>query len=292
MDDRDLRQRAIELYDRFTHEGADRRAFMADLTRLAGSAAAAQALVLSIAPSAAAAEVVAADDGRVRAEDVRWTSVGNRPMAGYLATPRTGGEAAPKLLVIHENRGLTPHIRDVARRMAVAGFQALAPDLLTPAGGTPADEDRAREMIGALDLAATVRDAQSGLEWMRRRAGGAKVGAVGFCWGGAMIYRLAVADGPMLDAGVSYYGPAPAVAEVARLRTPLLVHLAGLDTRVNGTAEPFAAAARDAGKPLTLHVYPGVNHAFNNDTSAERYDAAAARTAWDRTTTFLRQQLA
>lgn len=293
MDDRELRRRAIALHDRFTHDGRDRRAFMADMTRLAGSVAAAQALVAAIAPSSAAAAIVPADDARILAETVSWFGVGNRRLAGYAVRPRDETGRTPAVLVIHENRGLNDHIRDVARRLAVDGFRALAPDLLAPEGGTPDDPDRAREMIGALDLARTTQDAQSGLAWLARQDGGTgRAGAVGFCWGGAMIYRLAIAAGDAMAAGVSYYGPAPDVAEAPQVRSPLMIHLAGEDARVNATAEPFAEALAAAGRDVTPYRYPDVQHAFNNDSSAERYDEAAAASAWSRTTAFLRRHLA
>jgi carboxymethylenebutenolidase len=196
-------------------------------------------------------------------------------------------------MVIHENRGLNDHIRDVARRIALAGFESLAPDWLSPAGGTPAgDEDRARSMIGQLDMAETVADGVGSIVWLGdSRSGRRKVGIVGFCWGGALVDRLAVASGESLSAAVSYYGPAPAPAEAARVRAPMLIHLAGLDNRVNATAKPFAEALQAAGRPVTLVEHPGVDHAFNNDTSAARYNRAAATRAWEQTLAFFRQHL-
>lgn len=284
----DIRQRAIELYDAYTHEGRDRRAFLREMTLLAGSAAAAEALIASIAASPAAAAVVPADDKRLKARTERWESAPGRPMSAYVAEPASG-RAKAMVVVIHENRGLNDHIRDVARRVALGGYQAVALDLLAPAGGTPADEDRARQMIGELDLAATTRDAQSAFARFSR---GRKAGLVGFCWGGAMTNRLAVAGAPGLAAAVSYYGPAPSPAEASQVKVPLMIHLPGLDTRVAGTVHPFVEALKAAGKDVTLYEYPGVNHAFNNDTSAERYDAAAAKLAWDRTMGFFNAKLA
>jgi carboxymethylenebutenolidase len=283
----DPRQQAIALYDAWTHEGGDRRTFLARMTALAGSAAAAEALIAAIAPSAAAAEVVPADDARVRTATVDWESAPGRRMRAYVAEPKAGG-ARSAVIVIHENRGLNGHIRDVARRMALAGHVAVAPDFLAPMGGTPADPDRARDMIGALDLAATVRDGQSAIA----RWGATKpAGVTGFCWGGAMVNRLAVAGAPGLKAAVSYYGPAPDPAEAAKVTVPLMLHLPALDTRVASTVRPFVAALEVAGKPHVLHEYPGANHAFNNDTSAERYDAEAAALAWDRTLAFFKRHL-
>lgn len=282
-----LRDRAIALYDAFTHEGRDRRAFLREMTLLAGSAAAAEALIASIAASPAAAAIVPADDTRLKTRVDRWESAPGRAMSAYVAEPAKG-KAKGAVIVIHENRGLNEHIRDVARRMALEGFVAAAPDFLTPVGGTPADENAAREMIGKLDLAATVRDGQSAIT---RYAGKGKAGVTGFCWGGAMTNRLAVAGAPGLAAAVSWYGPAPAPAEATKVAVPLMIHLAGTDERVNTTAKPFVEALRAAGKPIELFEYPGTYHAFNNDTSAERYNAEAAKLAWGRTVAFFRKHL-
>ena len=288
----DIRSAAIALYDRFTHEGMDRRAFMAELTRIAGGAAAANALLLAIAADPAAAALVPEGDSRLQTRSIAWELTPGRKMKGYGAAPANAAPNLPMVIVIHENRGLNEHTRDVARRVALAGFSALAPDFLSPAGGTPADENAAREMIGKLDLAATVADGRALIQWLSSPAGGSrKVGAVGFCWGGGMVNRLAVAAGAALSAGVSFYGPAPDPAEAAKVQAPLLIHLAGLDQRVNATALPWAAALKAAGKNVTSHIYPGVNHAFHNDTSAERYDAAAAKLAWERTTGFFTRHL-
>jgi carboxymethylenebutenolidase len=285
----EIERAAIALHDRFTHEGMDRRVFMARLTRIAGSAAAASALLGSVAADAAAAPVIAADDRRIRTRELSWEPRPGRRYTGYNAAPARGGRTLPVVLVIHENRGLNDHIRDVARRLAIAGYSAVAPDFLSPAGGTPAgDEERARTMIGALDMAATVADGAASISWLASAEGGArKVGVVGFCWGGAMVNRLAIAAGPALTAGVSFYGPAPDPSEAARVRAAMLIVLAGLDERVNATGLPWAAALKAAGKQVESIVYPGVNHAFHNDTSAERYDKAAAERAWAATLRFL-----
>jgi carboxymethylenebutenolidase len=286
MDDT-TRRRAIELYDAYTHEGRDRRTFLGEMTLLAGSVGAAEALIAAIAASPAAAAVIPADDKRLRTRTERWDRAG-RPVSAYVAEP-AGRKAGPTIVVIHENRGLTEHIRDVTRRVALEGYRAVAPDLLTPVGGTPADENKAREMIGALDLTATLADAQS---VFARLGGGRKAGVTGFCWGGAMVNRLAVAGAPGLAAAVSYYGPAPDPAEASRVAVPLMLHLPELDTRVANTVRPFVAALQAANKPVTLHEYAGANHAFNNDTSAERYDETAAKLAWSRTIAFFRTHLA
>ena len=288
MDD-SLRSAAIALYDRYTHETLDRRAFMNELTRLAGGTAAASALLAGIAADPAAAAVVPPDDRRIEATETSWPAAAGRTMKGYLALPIDKARHQP-IVVIHENRGLTDHIRDVARRLAVAGFTALAPDFLSPAGGTPADQDKAREMIGALDMPAAVADGVATLAFLQRhnRSAG-RVGVTGFCWGGAMVDRLSVAAGKSLGSAVSFYGPAPDPAEASKVQAAVMLHLAGLDQRVNATALPWAEALKTAGKTVELHVYQGVNHAFHNDTSAERYDAAAAKLAWDRTLAFFRK---
>ncbi len=286
----DLRRQAIELYDRFTHEGMDRRDFFARMTMIAGSAAAASALIASIGTSPAAAAVIPANDPRLIAKKGKLDS--NSGLNGY-SVARKGLKKGGLILVIHENRGLNAHIEDVARRVALEGFFVIAPDLLTPLGGTPADEDKAREMIGKLDLGAAVQSALAlGNGARRLRHANGKLGIVGFCWGGAFVNRFAVAAGDKLDAGVAYYGPAPNSIEAAKVRAPLLLHYAGLDTRVNQTGGPWVAALKAAGKSVTSHTYPNVNHAFNNDTSAERYDKTAATLAWKRTIAFFKQHLA
>ena len=288
----DLLAKAIALYDRYTHEGHDRRAFMADLAKLAGGSAAASALLAGIAADPVAAALIPADDPRLKTMTIRWPAAGGRTLQGYRAAPAAVKGVLPAVIVIHENRGLTEHIRDVTRRLALAGFLALAPDFLTVSGGTPVDEDRARTMIGKLDLVATVADAVATITALRAdpQANG-KVGAIGFCWGGALVNRLAVAAGTRLGAGVPYYGPAPDPSEAVQVKAPMLLQYAGLDDRVNTTGRPWFTALKAAGVPVEAYFYEGVNHAFNNDTSAQRYDAAAATRAWSRTIAFLHQHL-
>jgi carboxymethylenebutenolidase len=287
--DEQTRQHAIELYDRFTHEGMERRDFFAAMTKLAGGAAAANLLIGTIAASPAAATIVAANDKRLR--------TGTMPLLGksyqaYFAEPVGSGVKRGTVIVIHENRGLNEHIRDVARRLALAGYRAVAPDFLSPSGGTPADDDAARTAIGKLDLGAATAAAVAMIDELARAKGSnGRVGVVGFCWGGAFVNRLAVAAGPKLAAGVVYYGTAPDPKEAARVSAPLLIHLAGLDTRVNQTGFPWVRALRAANKRVAFHLYDGVNHAFNNDTSAERFDKAAAQSAWTRTLAFFAKHL-
>lgn len=291
MTDPDTRRRAIALYDDFTHVHGDRRALMRGMVALAGSAAAAEALIGSIAAAPAAAQIVPANDPRLLIETASGSEAGH-PLTAYFAAPKAGKGRRGTVIVIHENRGLTPHIKDVARRVALAGFNAIAPDFLSPQGGTPADEDKAREMIGKADYDLVLAQATATLKRAKAQRGSTgKAGAVGFCWGGGLVNRLAVHAGDALDAGVSYYGPAPAASEAGKIRAAMLLQLAGNDARVNGTAIPWGDALRAAGKAATTHVYPGVEHAFNNDTSAERYDKAAADLAWSRTVAFLKQRL-
>ncbi len=289
----------IALYDRFTHVGdISRRELMQQMTRLAGSAAAAGSLLGVIAGQAGAAPLVAPDDPRIKAADARFTA-GGRTLGGYLAQPATGAASAPRVLVIHENRGLNDHIRDVARRLASAGLVALAADFLLPAGGTPTQpegatpaEDVARAMIGKLDRAQTVADGVAMLGWLGSSAPGkGAAGAVGFCWGGGMVNALAVAAGSALRAGVAYYGAAPAdAADAAKVKARLLLHYAGLDERINAMAPPWQAALKAAGARFEAFTYAGVNHAFNNDTAVGRYDATAAALAWGRTLDWLKRQ--
>jgi carboxymethylenebutenolidase len=285
--DPQIRQQAIDLYDRFTHEGMDRRVFMRRMAAIAGSVAAAEALIGSIAASPAAAAIVPADDKRLT---TRVQKLANGYSA-YVAEPRTRS-LKPTVIVIHENRGLNDHIRDVARRIALAGYRSVAPDFLSPSGGTPSNEDAARDAIGKLDLAKSVSDAVAIIDELSKSSRDGKVGAVGFCWGGGFVNRLAVAAGDKLDAGVPYYGPAPDPAEAPKVEAAMLIHDAGLDDRVNRTSFPWVEALRAAGKTVRFYLYEGANHAFNNDTSAERYDKAAATLAWGRTLAFFKRHLA
>lgn len=283
-------QQAIELYDRFTHEGMDRRDFFGRMTVIAGGAAAATSLIAAIAASPAAATIIPATDKRLVTR--KGELVAGNPLKGYVAV-RKGAKRPPIVVVIHENRGLNAHIEDVARRMALEGFMAVAPDMLTPSGGTPANDDAARDAIGKLDLGQSVAQAVDLIARLKKdRKTNGKAGIVGFCWGGAFVDRVAVEAGSGLDAGVSYYGPAPAPSEANKVQAPLMIHLAGLDKRVAETAFPWIAALRQAGKSVAYHGYDGVNHAFNNDTSAERYDKPAADLAWGRTVRFFRRHLA
>jgi len=293
MADEDLKARAIALYDRFTHGTQDRRAFMADMTRLAGSAAAAQMLVAAIAADPAAAAIIAEDDKRVNAKMVSWKGANGHQLFGYMAIPKKHAKKPAPVLVVHENRGLQPYTKDVARRLAVAGFVGLAVDFLSPEGGTPADEDKARQMIAALDLGAAAADGVATIDWLAAdHLLNGKVGLVGFCWGGGMVDRLAADAGTALTAACAFYGPPPPPVDAAKVKAAMLLHYAGNDDRVNGAAGPWVDALKAAHVDVQRFDYPGTQHAFHNDSSAERYNAEAANLAWDRTIAFFKEKLA
>jgi carboxymethylenebutenolidase len=282
-------QRIIQLYDDFTHQHLDRRLFLDRLARLVGSTAAALALLPALESNHALAQTVPVDDARLRAEDVVYPG-SSGPVRGYLARP-AGTARVPGVLVIHENRGLQPHIRDVARRAAVAGFVALAPDLMSAVGGTPASEDEARTRFAQVERPVALADALRSIDYLRGRPDATgKVGVVGFCWGGGMVGQIAV-SGADVQGGVVFYGVAPPLDGVPAIKGPLLLHYAGIDERVNATVPAFEAALRAAGKPYTLHMYEGAQHAFHNDTAGARYDQAAARLAWSRTVEFFERTL-
>jgi len=289
MDKPQITQAMIDAYDEYTHLTLDRRRFMERLTALAGSGAAAAAIAPLLAASSASAGMIAADDARLDARDVVYGGSSGE-MKGYLVRPKDETGPLGSVIVIHENRGLNPHIRDVARRMALEGFIALAPDFLSPSGGTPDDEDKARDMIGKLDPAMTVADAEASLQFLAGLDGAnRKVGAIGFCWGGGLVNRLATKS-PELKAAVAYYGAQPPAKDVPAIKAALLLHYAGLDERINAGIEAYRKALEENGKTFEIDVYDGVNHAFNNDTSA-RYDKAAADLAWQRTVAFLKKTI-
>ncbi|MEP9388658.1 dienelactone hydrolase family protein [Mesorhizobium sp. KR9-304] len=289
-----ITQAMIDAYDEYTHLTLDRRGFMEKLTRLAGSGAAAAAIAPLLAANPAAAEIVPADDARLKGEDITWPGSGpgsTGDMMGYLVRPADTSGKLATVIVIHENRGLNAHIRDVARRVALEGFVALAPDYLSPLGGTPADEDKAREMIGQLDPAQTVANGVATVNFLKAdKLGTGKVGAMGFCWGGGAVNDLAAAS-PDLAAGVAYYGRQADAAKVPGIQAALLLHYAGQDERINAGIEAYKAALEAAGKDFTIYVYDGAQHAFNNDSSAARYDKEAADLAWGRTIAFFKDKL-
>jgi carboxymethylenebutenolidase len=285
-----ISQEMIRLYDEYTHLTLDRRDFMNKLARMTGSAAAAAAIVPLLEANQARAAIVAEDDARLTAEDVTYPGASG-DMKGYLAKSANATGKLPAVIVIHENRGLNPHIKDVVRRMALEGFLALGADFLSPSGGTPADEDQARDMIGKLDQAQTVANAVATVAFLKQHeSSNGNVGAVGFCWGGGLVNQLAV-NSPDLAAGVAYYGRVPEAADVSKIKARMLLHYAGLDERINEGIPTYRKALEDAKVEHQIHVYEGANHAFNNDTSEARYSKEAAGLAWSRTVEFLKGAL-
>ncbi len=286
-----MNRKLINLYDAYTHGTLPRREFLRRLARIAGGTAAAAALLPLLENRYANAAIVAPDDPAIMVGRERFDGPAG-PVAAYVAWPVKSPARRAAVVVIHENRGLNPHIEDVARRLAKAGFAAVAPDALSGSGGTPANEDEARKRIGELD-----RDTALGiyLAAVRHAAehphGHGKVGCVGFCWGGGMAGRLA-ANSPGLNAAVVFYGMPPAAEEAAKIRVPLLLNYAGNDERINTAVPAFEAALKAANARYELHMYPGVEHAFHNDTNAARYNAEAAALAWARTVEFLTRELA
>ena len=285
-----ITQAMIDAYDEYTHLTLDRRRFMERLRVLAGSAGAAAAIAPMLAANAASAAIIAPDDARLETGRVAFEGAMGE-VAAYSARPADSGARLPAVIVIHENRGLNAHIEDVTRRMALEGFHAIAPDFLSVSGGTPADEDKARAMIGDLDGAQTTEDAVAAvayLEGLDKTNG--KVGAVGFCWGGGLVNQLAVHSAD-LKAGVAYYGRQASAQDAAKIQAAMLLHYAGLDERINAGIDAYRTALEAAGKDFTIHVYDGVNHAFNNDTSEARYNKTAADLAWGRTIAFFKEKL-
>jgi carboxymethylenebutenolidase len=285
-----MNQTIIDLYDTFTHGGMSRRRFLDRLAVLAGGTAAANAALMLLQNNYALAEMVPESDSRIKTETATIASINT-----YVAKPAQGtsggGGKFPAVIVIHENRGLNPHIKDVTRRLATEGFLAVGVDMLTPFGGTPTDEDKARDMFSQVKPDDVAAQLTAVVAAVRARAdSNGKVGAVGFCWGGGAVNNLAVAD-PTLNAGVAYYGKQPDASKVASIKAPLLLQYGGLDTNINPGIPAYEAALKAAGKDYKIYVYEGANHAFNNDTNAARYNKAAADLAWGRTLAFFKQHL-
>lgn len=280
----------IQLYDRFTHGTMDRRTFMERLALLAGSLAAANALLPLLQNDYARAETVRPDDPRLEIAEGFAISGADAGLTGYLVALR-GTVKRPALVMIHENRGLNPHIRDMTRRAALAGYLTLGIDALSPEGGTPANEDTARDMIGRLAGGVAARRCAAAVRLLAAhpRSTG-KVGAMGFCWGGGMVNAVAAIE-PQLAAGIAYYGRQISAAEVPDIRAALLLHYAGKDERINAGIGAYEAALKANGKTFEIAMYEGVDHAFNNDTNAARYDEKAANLAWQRSLSFLSKHL-
>jgi carboxymethylenebutenolidase len=282
-------QRIINLYDRFTHGEMSRRSFLDRLAELAGSAAIAAALLPLLQNDYAKAAVVPENDSRLVSERVAFDSSKGR-INGYL-TRLKGNARRPAVLVIHENRGLNPHLEDVARRLALDGFLAYAIDLLSLVGGTPANEDEARDLHPKLNQDDAVVALVAAVDFLKTYPESTgKVGAVGFCFGGLMVNRLAAAS-PELDAGVAYYGRQVPASQVPNIKAALLLHYAENDAGVNAGIADYETALKANNRSYAIYTYPGTQHAFNNDTGAARYNKAAADLAWQRTIAFFAEKL-
>lgn len=291
MDERPkITREMIDLYDEYTHLTLDRRGFMQKLSRLAGSGAAAAAIMPLFTSNYAKAEIVPANDPRLKIQDVTYKG-GAGDVKGYLAMPANATGKLPAVIVVHQNRGLNPHIKDVTRRVGLEGFLALGVDLLSRQGGTPANDDDAAKMFQGIDRAGMVADAVAAIPYLKQRPeANGKVGAVGYCFGGGIVNLMAVAS-PDLVASVAYYGMQPAAADVAKIKAKLMLHYAGLDDRTNAGIPAFEAAMKAAGVSYQTFIYEGANHAFNDDTSEARYDKKAADLAWSRTVEFFKTNL-
>ena len=288
----DFQPEVLQLFDRYVHGDLSRRGFLEAATRHAGSAAAAAGLLAALSPQFAQAQQVAPTDARIQARTLDIASPqGSGKLHGYLAKPAGATGKLPAVLVVHENRGLNPHIEDIARRLALDGFLAFAPDALTPLGGYPGDEDKARELFPKLDATKTRADFVAAERWLQASAeGNGHVGVVGFCWGGGIANYLAT-QLPDLRAAVPFYGAQPPAQEVPKIKAALLIHYAGADAGMNAGWPAYEAALKAAGTRYEEYTYAGVQHGFNNDTTP-RFDTAAAALAWARTIAFFKAELA
>jgi len=290
---RHIDQRVYDLYDEYCHGRIDRREFLARASALVIGGVSALAMAQALFPRYADAQTIMFTDERIKAKYVEYPSPGGSSgkMRGYLVQPSGQGKF-PAVLVIHENRGLNPYVEDVARRAAIAGFVALAPDGLSPVGGYPGNDDEGRTLQAALDQAKLRQDmVNSALYLKKHELSTGKLGATGFCWGGGMVNNLAVAIGADLNAGVPFYGAAPAAADVAKIKASLLINYAGMDERINGMWPEYEAALKAAKVSYQMYTYEGTNHGFHNN-STPRYDEKAANLAWERTIAFFKQHLA
>ena len=286
----DFDPEVLKLFDQYVHGGISRRGFLSSATRYAIGGTTAATLLAELNPSFAA-PVVSPDDKRIKARFVELPSPqGYGTVRGYLVSPAEAKGKLPLVLVVHENRGLNPHIEDIARRLALDGFIAFAPDALYPLGGYPGDEDKARELFGKLDQNKTRADFIAAAHWLEQQSdGNGKLGVIGFCYGGGIANYLAT-QLPELRAAVPFYGAQPKAADVANIKAQLLIHDAGNDERIRAGWPAYEQALKDNKVKYEYHVYPGVEHGFNNDTTP-RYDATAAKLAWQRTVDFLRARL-
>jgi len=280
------------LFDAYVHGHIDRRGFLDKARKYAVNGVTAAMLLDMLSPKFAEAQQVAKDDARLRTEYLPYPSPqGNATTRGYLVRPANATGRLPGVVVVHENRGLNPHIEDVARRLALANFVTFAPDALAPLGGYPASgEDEARQLFGQLDQTKTREDMVAAAAFLKARPEcTGRVGAVGFCWGGGTVNMLATRI-PDLGAGVPFYGSSPSAEDAAKIKAPMLIQYAENDQRINASWPAYEAALKAAGVSYQMHMYPGTQHGFNNDTTP-RYDEAAATLAWERTVAFFNSQL-
>lgn len=284
-------QDLLNLFDQYVHGAIDRRGFLDGAGRFAVGGLTAAMLLDMLNPQFAAAQQVPTDDKRLKTEDLDFPSPqGSGTAKGYYARPAAPAGKLPGILVVHENRGLNPHIKDIARRLALDNFVAFAPDALGPVGGYPGDEDKARELFGKLDQPKTREDFVAAVAYLKGRPEcTGKVGAVGFCYGGGIVNMLATRV-PDLSAGVPFYGGQPSAEDAAKIKAPLLVQYAEKDDRINAGWPAYEAALKANNVRYTMHMYPGTQHGFNNDTTP-RYDEAAAKLAWQRTVEFFNKNL-
>jgi carboxymethylenebutenolidase len=282
----DFHPEALKIFDQYVHGDISRRDFLSSVPKYALLGLSAEALLEALNPRFAEAQQIAGNDPRIKASYVEFASPkGNGKIRGYLVQPANFKGKLPTVLVIHENRGLNPHIEDIARRLALDNFIAFAPDALFTLGGYPGDEDKARELFQKLDKTKTQADFLAAANYLKKLPhGNGKVGAVGFCYGGGIVNYLAT-QLPDLAAGVPFYGAQPTAEDAAKIKAPLLIHYAGIDERINAGWPAYEAALKQAGVNYEAHTYPNVQHGFNNDTTP-RYDAGTAKLAWDRTVSF------
>jgi len=287
----DFDQELLILFDAYVHGAVDRRGFLAQAQKFAVGGVTAAMLLDQLSPDFLRAQQIAPEDKRLKTESAEYPSPQGYPKTrGYLARPAAATGKLPGILVIHENRGLNPHIEDIARRLALENFMAFAPDALAPLGGYPGDEDKARELVGTLDQAKTREDMIAAASYLKSRPDcTGKIGTVGFCYGGGIVQMLATRV-PDLAAAVAFYGNSPAPEEAAKIKAPMLIHYAEVDERINAARPAWEAALKAANVRYTMHSYPGTQHGFNNDTTP-RYNEAAAKLAWQRTVEFFHQHL-
>jgi len=288
----DFDQELLILFDAYVHGGIDRRGFLERAQKYATASVTAVGLLAALSPDFARGQQIKPDDARVKTEWISYQSPnGTGTMKGYLARPANAGAALlPAILVVHENRGLNPHIEDITRRLALEGYMAFAPDALTPLGGYPGDEDKAREAFSKLDQSKTREDFVAAASWLKARPDGTgKMGVTGFCYGGGIAHMLSTKL-PDLNAAVPFYGNHPALDDAAKVKAPLLIHFAGIDERINAAWPAYEAALKAANVPHTAYSYAGTQHGFHNDTTP-RFDASAAKLAWERTLAFFEQKL-